>query len=420
MTKRYPAEMVKKTLTAALVIYLACGFLGRVLAVDSADVRGKIDQKNRELELIKNQIAGTESKIDELSAQGNTLKRELSSIDYEVKQLDLGIRSSEVNIEKLGLELEDLDNRLATTKTEITGKREAIAQLIKEIYQADKEGMLIQFLRGKSLADTVFDLRTIEDFQNNLMVNVVELNDLVGEIDGNIRESTEKKSELKIEQQTLINRQGIAKETKTNRQNLLVLTKNQEKIYQTELTKLEKRRAETETEIGQYEEELRIKIDPTILPGVRSGVLAFPAPGGRITQGYGRTAFAIRTYSNQWHNGIDIGRYLGAEIIAAESGEVVAVGNQDLFCRGVGYGNYVVIKHDNNLTTLYGHLSRYIVKKGDRVNRGQLIGYMGKTGWSTGPHLHFTVYSSATYILKQSRFCGLMPVGGDINPQNYL
>jgi murein DD-endopeptidase MepM/ murein hydrolase activator NlpD len=420
MMKRYPAEIVKKTLTAALVIYLACGFLGRVLAVDSADVRGKIDQKNRELELIKNQIAGTENKIDELSAQGNTLKRELSSIDYEVKQLDLGIRSSEVNIEKLGLELEDLDNRLATTKTEITGKREAIAQLIKEIYQADKEGMLIQFLRGKSLADTVFDLRTIEDFQNNLMVNVVELNDLVGEIDGNIRESTEKKSELKIEQQTLINRQGIAKETKTNRQNLLTLTKNQEKIYQTELTKLEKRRAETEAEIGQYEEELRIKIDPTILPGIRSGVLGFPVPGGRITQDYGRTAFALRAYLNQWHNGIDIGRYLGAEIVAAESGEVIAAGNQDFFCRGVGYGNYVVIRHDNNLTTLYSHFSRYIVKKGDRVNRGQLIGYMGKTGWSTGPHLHFTVYSTATYILRQSKFCGPTPIGGDINPMNYL
>jgi murein DD-endopeptidase MepM/ murein hydrolase activator NlpD len=419
MTK-ISSETAKRIVAAFLALAINMFLFSPALAEDSVDLQTRIGQKNLELDAIKTQIGETQEKLDVLGNQSDTLERQLSSIDYELNQINLGIRSSEVSIEKLGLEIDALDARLVTTKSEIGDKRGAIAELIRELNETDRQGMLFQVLQGKSLADTILELKTIQDFQDSLSVNVAELNDLVGQIDSNIRESVEKKNELKVEQQTLLARQDIAKDTRAGRQELLNATKNQEKIYQSQLAKLEAQRAATEKEIGEYEESLRVKINPAALPVKRSGVLQFPVPGGTITQGYGRTSFAIRTYSDQWHNGIDIGRYLGAQIVAAEDGEVVAVGNQDLYCPKVGYGNYIVIRHDNNLVTLYGHLSRYVVQKGQRVSRGQLIGYMGKTGWSTGPHLHFTVFSAATYILRASKYCGPFPVGGDINPLSYL
>ena len=110
-------------------------------------------------------------------------------------------------------------------------------------------------------------------------------------------------------------------------------------------------------------------------------------------------------------------------------GEVINIGNQDLYCRGAAYGKFVVIKHSNNLTTLYGHMSGFAVSLGSKVERGQTIGYIGRTGWATGPHLHFTVFSSQTLSPARpgfpegaiaSRVCGPMPVGGDLDPTKYL
>jgi len=65
-------------------------------------------------------------------------------------------------------------------------------------------------------------------------------------------------------------------------------------------------------------------------------------------------------------------------------------------------------------------MSQTIAAIGDQVKRGQVIGYMGKTGWATGSHLHFTVWSTLTHLMKPTNSCGLMPVGGDINPLQYL
>jgi murein DD-endopeptidase MepM/ murein hydrolase activator NlpD len=83
------------------------------------------------------------------------------------------------------------------------------------------------------------------------------------------------------------------------------------------------------------------------------------------------------------HAGIDIGAGYGAPIRAAKSGTVIFSGQQN------GYGNVIIIEHGGGLTTLYGHQSRLAARDGDEVSTGEVIGYVGSTGHSTGPHLHF-------------------------------
>ncbi|MEK7566353.1 MAG: M23 family metallopeptidase, partial [Patescibacteria group bacterium] len=95
-------------------------------------------------------------------------------------------------------------------------------------------------------------------------------------------------------------------------------------------------------------------------------------------------------------------------------------GNQDKYCYRGAYGKFVVVEHENNLTTLYAHFSLITATQGKEVRRGDLIGYVGRTGYATGPHLHFTVFASQTFRMGPSLMCGPMPFGGDINPTNYL
>jgi len=107
-----------------------------------------------------------------------------------------------------------------------------------------------------------------------------------------------------------------------------------------------------------------------------AGYYINPLSGGRKTQGL------------HGYNGVDIGAPSGTPIIASASGVVIL--SRDYGWNG-GYGNYVVIKHDNSTQTLYAHQSRVIVDAGQSVVQGQIIGYVGSTGRSTGNHLHFEV-----------------------------
>ena len=131
-------------------------------------------------------------------------------------------------------------------------------------------------------------------------------------------------------------------------------------------------------------------------------------------------AFAQMEYVHHWHNGLDFAASIGTPILAAEAGVVAATANEDLYCPHGAYGKFIVINHNDGLTTLYGHLSRPLVTVGQVVKRGQLIGYSGATGDVTGPHLHFTVFAQSTYYLSNSKYCGPLPQGGDLNPSGYL
>lgn len=101
------------------------------------------------------------------------------------------------------------------------------------------------------------------------------------------------------------------------------------------------------------------------------------------------------SFGSRWgrqHHGIDIGGDSGTEIYAALSGSVIFAGTAD------GYGNYIKLKHGNGYETAYGHCKSIVVKEGQYVEKGQLIAYMGSTGNSTGPHLHFEVKIDGEFV----------------------
>ena len=117
--------------------------------------------------------------------------------------------------------------------------------------------------------------------------------------------------------------------------------------------------------------------------------MMWPSYTSYITSPYG---YRVNPVSGIYklHAGCDVGASYGSAIYAAASGTVI------LASWNGGYGNCVMINHGNGYTTLYGHMSSIAVSVGQTVSMGQTIGYVGSTGNSTGPHLHFEVRSSAT------------------------
>lgn len=111
----------------------------------------------------------------------------------------------------------------------------------------------------------------------------------------------------------------------------------------------------------------------------------------RLTSHFGpRTDPISGVYSN--HTGIDMACPQGTPIMAAMSGTVLKAGWSNI------YGNYVIVKHPKGYQTLYGHMTKYVVKAGQLVDQGTRLGFVGSTGYSTGPHLHFTVYKNGKRV----------------------
>ena len=140
--------------------------------------------------------------------------------------------------------------------------------------------------------------------------------------------------------------------------------------------------------------------------GENRGTLAAPLTGGRISSNYGARMHPILGYLRM-HAGIDIAAPAGTPIHAVADGTVVYSGWHG------GHGNYVKLNHAGNLGTGYGHMSKIAVSVGQKVTRGQVIGYVGSTGLSTGPHLHYELFKNGETVNPNSvKFTQVAQLGG--------
>ena len=124
--------------------------------------------------------------------------------------------------------------------------------------------------------------------------------------------------------------------------------------------------------------------------GEQHGTAAMPVTG-RLTSTFGRRRHPLLGYTRM-HEGIDLAAPSGTPIRAAMDGVVAMAGRKG------GYGNYVRLNHGGGLATGYGHMSRIAVRPGAHVSRGQVIGYVGSTGLSTGPHLHYELWKNGVAV----------------------
>ncbi len=390
------------------------------LGATQKELEAAATQKNKELDALNQQIKQVQGQLYGTQQQKQTLQSEVKKIDTTLNQLKLNLKAGEILIDKLSYEIEAAQYDIETSEKKVREKQEMIASLFRKMQQNESlNNPIVIFLKNKNLANSFFELQTITEFQGKLSDEISQLNKWKQALDQQIANYSDKKEQKGIEVDNIKYRKQIADDQKTEQANILKETQNKESIYQQQLSELKKKQEQINAEIDTLETQLKEKISPSQIPQTAAGFLSWPIKlsigggTGIISQHYGERS---NLYGGKPHNGLDIATPVATPVFAAADGLVTANGNNGRY----QYGRFILIEHSRNMTTLYGHLSKQVVLEGQRVKRGDLIGYSGNTGYSTGPHLHFGFYISSTLELKPFNGAGNIPIGVTLNPEFFL
>ncbi|MBI4692223.1 MAG: peptidoglycan DD-metalloendopeptidase family protein [Candidatus Terrybacteria bacterium] len=395
------------------------------------ELKARIEERSRQMEEIQKEIDQYQEEIEKNAQQASTLKNEIKKLETIKKKLiaDISltqkqIESTEYTIEKIILEIEEKEN-------DIKKRLGALGEIIRNINDAESVSLTEIILSQNKFSDFFSDIQHLKNFQREINLNLEELKELKELLEEEKSNKEEKKNSLEQLKFKLTDQKQLADLNKKNKDKLLQETKNKESVYKKLLAERLAKQQALEEEIKEFEEQIRIIIDPASLPPAGSGVLKWPLDSIKITQYFGNTSFATQNpqvYNGKGHNGVDFRATPGTTIKSSQTGTVRAIGNTDESCKGVSYGKWILIDHPNNLSTLYSHLSLIKVSTGQDVEVGQIIGYSGDTGYTTGPHLHFAVFATKGVEIGQiqSKICGTimrLPVAsynGYLNPLSYL
>lgn len=387
---------------------------------DKTELQRQIDNKNKELERINLELQSTKSNLEEVQKQKKLLQREISTMQASMQQLDLSIKADEITLQKLDLEINSLNFDIEDIAKTVENKKVGIEEIFRELQKGDGDNMLMFLLRHESIETALREAKSLTSLKQQLLKDIDELSALKNRHADTLGQVSTKKSSVEFHKTTLKSRKVIVADQKLETASILAQTKNQESVYENKLSELKKQQDVMQEEIEKIEEQLKKNFNSNLLPAQNHN-FSWPVGGGlgRITQHFGEIS---NLYRGKPHNGMDIGVPSGTPVVAAADGIVMAVDNNDISTfRKYQYGKYVLLKHENNLATLYAHLSRYSVQNGQSVKRGEIIGYSGSTGYSTGPHLHFGAYWAPSIQLKPvPPAAGLVPIGVVVDPEGYL
>ena len=413
--------------TAVLLLSAA----GKIFGATIDELQNKISERENAIKQLEAEIAATQKQIDYNQGQQKTLKGVISIFDAEQKKVLAQIKVTEQKISAKQLEIESLGHSIIDKGNSIQKSALGLGQAIRNIDSMESGTMIEALLNSRNLSEIWDVVAETEAFGVALQFHITGLRNLKQDLEKNKVDAEKIRRDLIALSKELTARKKIAENARAEKQKLLSQTKNQESEYQKLLKKHLADKNAFEKELLDFESQLKFTIDPSSLPSVGSGILHWPLDLIKVTQYFGNTDFATRNpqvYNGMGHNGVDFKASIGTPIKAALGGIVKGVGDTDTACPGTSYGKWILIEHNNGLSTIYAHLSTFAVSTGDHVNLGQVIGWSGNTGYTTGPHLHFGVYATqgVQIMSRQSKICRgayTMPVASlkaYLNPLSYL
>ncbi|MFT5179482.1 MAG: murein DD-endopeptidase MepM/ murein hydrolase activator NlpD [Candidatus Paceibacteria bacterium] len=368
-------------------------FLLHAQSVD--ELENKIDQASNKIEEINKDIQKQEAKVKEANKRTNSLQGTVNSLKATENKLSSDIKYTETNIIKTELTIQKISVEIDNKTEKIDLNSEALGEALRRLDEFESTSLLEILFGHESMSDFWIALNNLENFQDKVRDSVYTLKVLNGELTEKKVEETEEKEVLETTKVTLGGKKEAVAHTKKQKDTLLAQTKNEESEYKKVLAEKVRIKDAFEQELLEFESQLQVIIDPDGFQKAKSGIFGWPVSNFIITQRFGGTAFAKRNthiYGRAFHNGMDFGVPIGTPVKTVSSGVVKGTDNTDAYPGCNSWGKWILVEHDNGLSTMYAHLSSVTAKIGQRVEQGQVIAYSGTSGISTGPHLHLSLY----------------------------
>ncbi len=321
-----------------------------------------------------------EGKAEEkkLNTQINSLESQISSAQNQLNKLQQSIKETEQNILNVQKELKKVEAEMKTQNDNLNKRLRVMykngdASFLEILLGSES---IIDFMSNMDMVQRIFDndvalLKTIEKQYKQVEQQKKRLETLEAKLEADKADATMKRETLLSDKQNVAAlKKEVAADNATLEKNLAALNREADKITAQILAM-----QNTNT---QY----------------TGGKLGWPLPGSpgsyRITSEFANRKNPV-TGKAEKHLGLDVAAKSGTSVLAANSGTVIQAGYNS------SYGYMVIIDHGGGIATLYAHNSRLAVSKGTAVSKGQTISYVGSTGMSTGPHLHFEVRVNGQY-----------------------
>ncbi len=386
----------KKILKNFALISLSSGiFLGNIYApVTMAAVNIAEKQSSKaELQKRKKELA---KELNSASAEVQKEAKNKSALDKKIQVVQSQIDTSNKYINNLENKILDLQKQITEIKEKMKEKINVLKKSLASIYVAGDTSTLDIILGAKDFTDFVDKVDMARSVSQTIQKLIDDLNSDISNIEKKQQEIMADKKDQEQEKTELEKTRAEHQVLLDESEKLLSEHQEEEKEAKRELDQNAAEIKAIDDQIKKYYEEQKRKQEeearkraaegkpPLSDKPVHNGTFLWPVPGFyKITSGFSDTEHRAHV-----HGAVDIaGRGVyGAAVVASASGTVI-LANTDGY--GGGYGNYIIIDHGNGVCTLYGHLSNVNVSVDKQVAAGQVIGNIGNTGLSTGPHLHF-------------------------------
>lgn len=392
---------INNILRAFAAILIACGSLfisyGNSRAASLRDLQSQQSDINQQIRDNKEKVEEAEGEIYQISGEIETLEGNISTTESKISDLEGDITRNEEEIRKTEEEIAEKERLL---DNEFENQKEAL----RTIYEAQKYSSPVRMIVGASTLSQLLNYNTyLEALEEKIEASIDEITKIRNELEDKKSELDDQKKDLQsLREQEKAYKRGLEDQKSTKDE--LLDDKEAEKMS------LEEQIAEAKEMQSQVEAQIQSLMiaatqannGQTVIArdrGVSDVGFMWPADYQYISAYYSEP-----TPFQSSHSGIDLANIPGTPIYASGSGTVTTAAAMQVDGHYYAYGNYIIIGHNARFSSLYGHLQSFAVSVGDEVEQGQIIGYMGNTGWSTGPHLHFEIRE----------------YGNHVNPINYL